>query len=166
MKIKRIDETAPLIDPTYNTRKIVDQAVVHLQDLMNAESRRVNEQLALRAEFNEKLSVAESKRIDAIRSVDVQAVSVANERSAAQATVLANQVAASAETLRALVAQTAVTLANQLAQLTTQLTDRIGGLEKSQYEHKGSGIGIKDMWGYIVGVGMFLLLVYQNFVKH
>ena len=100
---------------------------------------------------------AEAKRIDAIRAVDVNAVSVANERATAQAAVLANQVALSAETLRALVASTASTQATQLNQLTAQLIDRISLLEKSQYENKGTGTGMRDMYGWIFGGAMGLI---------
>jgi hypothetical protein len=111
--------------------------------------KRIDEQAKLRAEFTAQLAVAEAKRIDAIRAVDVNAVSVASDRANAQAAVLANQVAASAETLRSLVAATAATQATQLAQLTTQLTDRLTALEKSQYENKGSSGGMTQMYGWI-----------------
>ena len=118
---------------------------------IKAESQRLSEQMNIRAEHSIQLGVAEAKRIDAIRAVDVNAVSVANERATAQAAVLANQVAASAETLRSLVAATANTQAQQLVQLTTQLTDRLTALEKSQYENKGSSGGMRDMYGWIFG---------------
>jgi len=95
-------------DPTLNVRQLISEAVERLDSLreaercrlneaIEAERRRVNEQAALRAEFSSQLSLAEAKRIDAIRAVDVNAVSVANERATAQAAVLANQVSASAE---------------------------------------------------------------------
>ena len=70
---------------------------------------------------------------------------------------MANQVAASAETLRALVAATAATQAQQLTQLTAQLTDRLTSLEKSQYESKGSGTGMRDMYGWIFGAVVGLI---------
>ena len=135
-------------DPTINVLGIVDAAVTRLDDILNletkrlddlrfSESNRINEILSLRAEHYKELAVAESKRIDAIRAVDVNAVAVATDRATDQASVLANQVSASAETLRSLVASTATTTATQLATLTNQLTDRIGLLEKAQYEGKG-----------------------------
>jgi len=86
-------------------------------------------------------SETETRRIDAIRAVDVAAVGIASEKAAAQAVVLANQVVASAETLRTLVATTDARVAQQLQQVSSQLTDRISLLEKSQYEIQGrSGI--------------------------
>ena len=134
-------------DPTENVLKLVDAAVTRLDDLRDAESRRVNEQLALRASYDEKLREAEAKRIDAIRAVDVNAVAVASARADNTATVLANQVSTSAENLRALVASTASANATTLSQITTTLTDRLALLEKSQYEKSGGSAGMKEYVG-------------------
>lgn len=138
-------------DPTYNVLQLVNAAVKRLDDLSTERSERTKEIFSLHKEilnlhvmYGEKLSVAESKRIDAIRAVDVGAVAIASERATQQATVLANQVAASAETLRTLVATTAGTVAAQLQSVSNQLADRIALLEKSQYETKGSGQGRKE----------------------
>lgn len=138
-------------DPTKNVLQLVNAAVKRLDDLGSAEREKNKEIIALNKEilnlhvvYGEKLSVAESKRIDAIRAVDVGAVAIASERATQQATVLANQVAASAETLRTLVATTAGTVAAQLQSVSNQLADRIALLEKSQYETKGSGQGRKE----------------------
>ena len=106
-------------------------------DLNESEFRRVDDMAKMRAEYQEMLSIAEAKRIDAIRSVDVNAVGVASERATQQAQVLANQVAASADALRALVATTATTFAQQQQSLQTQITERLALLERSQYESKG-----------------------------
>ena len=97
----------------------------------------------LRAEYQEKLAIAEAKRIDAIRSVDVNAVAVASERATQSAQVLANQVAQSADALRTLVATTATTFAQQQQSLQTQITERLALLERSQYESKGKA-GVED----------------------
>ena len=164
------------LDPSHNVRSIVDRAVTRIDDLAVAEARRVNEALlaerrrvdeimTLRADYAVQLNVAEAKRIDAIRAVDVNAVSVANERATAQAAVLANQVSASAETLRALVAATAATQAQQLATTTTQITDRLSSLEKSQYENKGSGSGQEKMYGWVIGAVMLILGVAAIYLK-
>lgn len=155
-------------DPTQNVRELVVAAILRLDDLRSAESRRsdelavaerrhMTEMLNIRGAFYEQLALAEAKRIDAIRSVDVAAVAVANERATAQATVLASQVATSAETLRALVAATAATTAQQFQTLTTQITDRLSLLEKSQNERSGSGSGMRDMYGWIFG-GIMLVI--------
>jgi len=136
-------------DPTQNVIDSLNAAIQRVDDIMAIENRsirevinekikRITDVVALRAEHAQALTLAESKRIDAIRIVDVNAVSIANERAAAQATLLQNQVSTSAETLRALVATTATTVAAQLAQTTAQITDRLSVLERAQYEFKGS----------------------------
>jgi uncharacterized protein YnzC (UPF0291/DUF896 family) len=168
------------LDPTDNVRELItlnsersDALRVaeqqRVNELMAAERKRVDEQMILRAEYDEKLRSAEGKRIDAIRAVDVNAVSVANERAGVQAQVLAAQVAQSAETLRSLVAATAATQAQQLSTLTSQLTDRLASLEKSQYEHKGTSGGARDMYGWLAGglmmivtIGSVLLSVFHH----
>jgi hypothetical protein len=97
----------------------------------------VNEQLTLRAGYEERLQLAEAKRIDAIRAVDVNAVAVASQRASDQATVLASQVAQSAEALRALVATTANTVAASQQQLATTLSTRLTTLEQGSYQALG-----------------------------
>lgn len=185
-----------VIDPTANVQKLLADSVIRQDDLreaygrlfeaeIRAEGRRIDEQMKLRADYSQQLENAESKRIDAIRAVDVAAVAVASERATQSASVLANQVAQSAETLRTLVASTAVTIAQQLAQLSNQLSDRISALERSSYEDIGKGrvadpmmtemvtelkalrelstlgtgkdTGLRSMWGYIVGAAGILL---------
>lgn len=149
--------TSDKTDPTTNVTTLVIATAVRLDDLRIAEQNRINELLTLHMSHANDLRMAESKRIDAIRAVDVNAVVVANERAMAQASVLATQVATSAETLRSLVATTAAAQAQQLSQLTSQLTDRINTLEKSQYERKGSGTGMRDLYGWIIAGIMVLV---------
>jgi hypothetical protein len=180
----------PQIDPTANVLALVDMQVKRLDDIAELRSvfeekmlkqsiEAINDTIRIRAEHQKELSLAESKRIDAIRAVDVGAVAIASERAAQQATVLANQVAASAETLRALVATTAQTVASQLASVSGSLTERIAVLEKTSYvgsgkqaiadpmlaelvtemkslrdeaeRRGGKSLGSSSMWGYIVG---------------
>ena len=138
----------PTIDPTLNVLQLVEAAVKRVDDLRasdkenfdnirQTEASHIKELLTLRTEHSKELAAAESKRIDAIRVVDVQAVSVANEKASDQAGVLAAQVATSAEALRALVDTNARTLAQQLTQLITPITDRLSLLEKAQNELVG-----------------------------
>lgn len=124
-------------DPSLNVREMLGYAVDRLDDLRDAESRRVDEMVALRAQYEEKLALAETKRIDAIRAVDVNSVSVANEKATQQAAVLADQVASSAEALRGLVASTAATAAITHQQSATALSDRLTSLEQAQYTSTG-----------------------------
>ena len=146
-------------DPTENVSNLLAIYTERADRLREAEQQRINELMLANATHSTQLRDAEAKRIDAIRAVDINAVSVANERATAQAAVLANQVAASAETLRALVASAASTQATQLTQLTTQLTDRIALLEKAQYESKGSGSGMRDMYAWLIAGAMSLITI-------
>ena len=146
-------------DPSDNVKGLLTAYTERADRLREAEQQRIDELMALQAVHSTQLREAEAKRIDAIRAVDINAVSVANERATAQAAVLANQVSASAETLRALVASAATTQATQLQQLTTQLTDRIALLEKAQYESKGSGSGMRDMYAWLIAGFMSLITV-------
>lgn len=109
----------------------------HAKELAAAESRRVNEQLALRALYEDQLRIAEAKRIDAIRAVDVNAVTVATQRAAEQAATLAANVATSAEALRGLVATTATTQANSQQQVVNALSARLTTLEQAGYLSQG-----------------------------
>jgi hypothetical protein len=152
----------PVVDPTENVKALSEAAnkrqddlraltndvvaekilrleseIRHLDSIRIADTRRLDEQLSLRAGYEEKLQIAEAKRIDAIRAVDVNAVSVASQRASDQASVLATQVSQSAEALRALVATTAATVAGSQQQLANTLSARITSLEQSQYEGKG-----------------------------
>lgn len=97
-----------------------------------AETRRIDDLITLRADYETRLAGAEAKRIDAIRAVDVNAVQNATERAVEQATVLAQQVDRSAETLRALVASTEQSVAASQRQSSTELSNRITALEQSQ----------------------------------
>lgn len=144
-----------IVDPTENVQNLVKEVVIRIdalreseRRLLDSEIRRIDSEMKLRADFGEQLASAEAKRIDAIRAVDVNAVAIANERAAAQATVLAQQVQASAETQRALVTATAITqkqqadqttaqLSDRIEQMVKQLSERISALEKLQYEGKG-----------------------------
>jgi hypothetical protein len=136
-QIHSISSSKPLVDPTANVLSLVSAETKRADDLRMAESRRIDDVMKLRAEYSEKLSNAEAKRIDAIRAVDVGAVAIASDRASQQAAVLANQVVQSAETLRALVATTAGQVATNQQTTANQLNERISALERSQYEKTG-----------------------------
>jgi hypothetical protein len=111
--VQRINDLSVLEAKRQDELRAAD--IRRADDLRAAESRRVDEQAELRAEFADKLTNAEAKRIDANRAGDVSAMSVSNERSAAQATLAA-------------VAQ---------QQVTAALTSRITALELVQSEGAG-----------------------------
>jgi hypothetical protein len=132
-----IDPTANVIALNQASDRRQDDLRTSFEKYVEAEIRHVEDMAKLSRSYEEKLGVAESKRIDAIRAVDVAAVATAAERSGQQAQVLATQVSASAETLRALVATQQAANAAAVSQMATQLTDRIALLERAQYESKG-----------------------------
>jgi hypothetical protein len=117
-------------DPTENVVSIVDAAVKRQDDLREKETRHIFDIADLRETYGEKLRVAESDRIDAIRAVDVGA-----------AAILANQVTASAEALRVQVEaarqQTAVGLDAALQPIKKDIAD----LRQVQYEQAGAKAG-------------------------
>jgi len=164
----------PIPDPTENVRALTEAAVKRLDDLRTAEARyneaevrHINEMSKLRAEHNGQLRDAESKRIDAIRAVDVGAVNRAAEVSATQATTLAAQVATSAETLRTQVAAAAAAAATALATALEPLNTSIADLRKTQYEQAGSKAQVVETTagkdsnirtvGFVVAVGVAIM---------
>jgi len=189
-------------DPTANVVLLFEMSIKRIDDLRLAEirrnddlrlaeGRRMDEQLAIHTMYEDKLALAEQKRLDAIRSVDTTAVLTAADRASAQAQVLAKNVTESAETLRQLVATTAASVASNLANVSSQLTDRLALLEKKQYEYqgrssvtdpqidalmkkmdtviesragdKGTSGGRKEMYGWIIG-GIMSLIVILKFL--
>lgn len=168
---KLIEQKQEPVDPTANVLKLVEESVKRSDDLRLAEKEYNREVTKLHKElydthfmYSEKLSMAESKRIDAIRAVDVGALALANERATAQASVLANQLQQSDERNRNLVATTATTIATQLTQIINPVIERLGALEKAQYESKGKGQGGKDTLNYIVIVIIILGFIFTYFV--
>jgi hypothetical protein len=144
------------VDNTNGSTKRLDEKIETLASRIDAE-------LKLRSEHAVQLAKAESSRLDAIRSVDITAVAIANDRAVASAVVLAAQVASSAETLRTLVAQTAQTVAGQLASMSNAINDRIATLEKANYTNTGKDTGGKDVWGYIVA-GIAVIVAMASFI--
>jgi hypothetical protein len=128
-----------LFDPTANVISLVEAnrvsseqalaaAVLRINDLAAAESRRVNDLAALRDLFHDKLSNAESKRVDALRAGDQMAIITASGKVADQAAVLAAQVSTMAETLR-----------TQVGSQFDAYTKRLLDVERFQSEGRGRG---------------------------
>jgi hypothetical protein len=146
---------APVIDPTKNVLDLVRAAIGRQDDLRESESRHIRELAAVRAEYDklirtadreqaglraayeEKLRTQESARIDAIRAVDVGAVTRAAEVSATQAATLATQQQASADALRGQVEQARIATADALAQALAPITKSIEDLRAAQYQQQG-----------------------------
>jgi len=126
-----------VVDPTQNVTALVKAGLERQDDLRRQETAHMHQLLDLRADYEEKLRIAESKRIDAIRSVDVAAVAQAAQVSATQATTLATQVSASAETLRTTVAASALSAANNLNAALGPIQTSIDALRQAQYQQQG-----------------------------
>lgn len=133
---RRVNEAAESL------RRETSLAANYLEKITLAESKRIDERQELRSAHSKELADAETHRIDAIRAVDVAAVATAQTASQAAANVLATQLTATADTLRALVASTASTVAAQLQQISETITTRLANLERTSYE--GAGKSTRD----------------------
>ena len=138
---------APVIDPTDNVIALVRAGLDRQDVLRKQESKHIRELLELRTMYDEKLRVAESHRIDAIRAVDVAAVAQAASVSATQATTLATQVSASAETLRTTVAASALSAANNLNAALGPIQTAIDALRQAQFTQQGASVQKTDSRG-------------------
>lgn len=145
----------PVVDPTKNVLDLVRAAIERQDNLREAESRHIRElatvraeydqqlraadqeRMAMRAAYEDKLRTQESARIDAIRAVDVGAVTRAAEVSATQAATLATQQQASADALRGQVEQARIATADALAQALAPITKSIEDLRAAQYQQQG-----------------------------
>jgi hypothetical protein len=145
----------PVVDPTKNVLDLVRAAIQRQDDLRSIESNHIREMAGLRSDFEsrlreadrrqadlragyeEKLRQQESARIDAIRAVDVGAVTRAAEVSATQAATLATQQQASADALRGQVEQARIATADALAQALAPITKSIEDLRAAQYQQQG-----------------------------
>lgn len=109
----------------------------HAQEMSRAFADKLESEARVRADYDEKLRAAEAKRIDAIRLVDVNAVSEDRRRTGEQAVALATQVSQSADTVRALVASTKTSTDLSVSQVTQALSQRITTLEQAGYQQAG-----------------------------
>ena len=142
-----------IVDPTENVTSLVGAAERRQDDLRHASDKFNQNQIrwmektnALRAHYNkeltrsnEKLEVAESRRLDSIRMVDVAAAKTEADRSLAAIQLLATQTHTNAENLRNALISTAATIAKQTSDTVASIIERIAALEKSSYEGKGKG---------------------------
>ena len=127
----------PVVDPTKNVLDLVSAAIERQDDLRTLESQHLRELADLRAHYDARLREAETARIDAIRAVDVGAVTRAAEVAATQAQTLATQVTVSAETLRTQVAAAATAASTALSAALEPIQKDIADLRRAQYEAQG-----------------------------
>lgn len=133
-----VDSTGgPVVDPTRNVLDLVQAAVARLDDMRDMEARHVRELLARDSSHAAEIRDLETKRLDAIRGVDVAAVQRAAEVQAQVALALQTQVAATAEAMRNQVAATNTSFANALAAAIKPLADAVAAVQQQQYIQAG-----------------------------
>lgn len=133
-----------VVDPTANVLQLVEAAIQRQDDLREVEAKHIREIMGMQVNYQEKLALKETARIDAIRAVDVGAVNRAAEVASTQAATLATQVATSAETLRNQVAATATVAEAKLAAALVPLQESIADLRRAQYEAQGQKAQVGD----------------------
>jgi hypothetical protein len=126
------------IDPTENVKALSEASAKRQDDLRDAQNALVDEKIArlhdisaLRAEHARDVRDIETKRLDAIRQVDVLNQSIAAARAEAAIQTLAATTSANAEALRTTVAATERTLAAQAARDAAAVNERLSALERS-----------------------------------
>jgi hypothetical protein len=148
----------PVLDPTRNVLDLVDAAIKRQDDLRQMADEHQREMANLRASYDERVRDAESRRIDAIRAVDVGQVQRAAEVQQAQALTLANQVTATADAFRA-----------ALAAALEPITKSIEDLRRAQYEAQGQktqGLDSRSLVFAVIGaVGLLAAIVIPIIVK-
>lgn len=155
-------------------------AIANARMLFETGLSNLKENVALRAELDEKLRIAEKGRLDAIRLVDQNNVTVASQKADQQAAALAKNVSEVAETLRKTAADNADKLAalvtskaaeaaasqqQLLAGVNTQIASvltRVTTLEQSGAGIAGKGEGISTTMA-VLGTVAFLILAMLAF---
>lgn len=143
------------IDPSKNVDSAIDAAIKRVDDLRDlahkrqddlrmADEKFVDEKFKhvefvalLRAEYDIRLDIAETNRLNALRAGDESTRVVDREKAATQAALLATAVSTTADTLRALVASKADDAAKDLNQRLNPIIEKIASLERAQF----TGIG-------------------------
>lgn len=145
-------DTAPIIDPTANVLGLVEAAVKRIDDIA-----------AIRAEYDAELRRKEAERIDAIRAVDVSAVTRAAEVSALQASTLAAQVTASAEALRVALTSAIEPIQKSIEELRRTQYEQAGGRAEQIDRRQVQGAS-RDAGQWLIGIVMVLALATANVV--
>ena len=161
----------PVIDPTANVLDLVEAAIKRIDDIREVETRRVDDLREsflkhievvsmIRAHYEDELRVSESKRIDAVRTVDVAAVAAAASAAETRATALAQQVSASAEAMRNQVAAAAQAASTALTAALEPIQKDVADLRRVQYEQQGQRANIEDRRAtWTAGQGMVVAAI-------
>lgn len=123
----------PVVDPTANVIALNEASTKRLDDLRDAEGRRVTESLTflqelgnLRATHAREMRDLETRRLDAVRQVDVAAANTERERTVSSINALAAQTRLDAENHR-----------TALDRAVSTISERVAALEKSSYMGAG-----------------------------
>lgn len=165
----------PVIDPTANVMALVEAMEQRLtgeihqrdkrqNDLRHAEHRRVLDLAKLRAKYEWRIQQSESRRIDAIRDVDQDRLTIQGATNAQAALALAAQVAQTAEAQRSQVANLAVTVATSLSTTIDPIRKDIADLRQVQYENVGGKAAVVEqksdnMTWIMAGIAFLTLLI-------
>jgi hypothetical protein len=132
------ESTGPVVDPTENVKALSELLSRRQDDLRVAQDRITDEKIArlrdvteLSARHARDVREIETKRLDAIRQVDVLNQSIAAARAETAIQTLAATTLASAEALRTTVATTERTLAAQAARDAAAVNERLSALERN-----------------------------------
>ena len=151
-----------VVDPSQNVLDLVDAAVKRLDDLRVVEVTHRRELDKQRNYYEEKLRLAESMRIDAIRAVDVGNVNRAAEVQAAAAGVLAAQLVATQEQSRSQVAAVAGTFQTGLVAALEPMQKDIRDLRDAQSRGAGGVAQVGETrlnFGSVLGGLAFLIFL-------
>lgn len=124
-------------DPTENVIMFIEKEVKRNDDMRNLEILHQKEITKLHIEYLHEAAEKETKRIDALRAVDVQAVSIASDKAAQAAAVLNTQLVASADALKVQVASQATSQEIRFQQMENKIIDRVTKLEQQKFEDVG-----------------------------
>lgn len=134
----------PVLDPTQNVIALSEAANLRQDNLRDINNERIDSDLKhlremaeLRAHHETEIQQLETSRLNAIRQVDVAAVTIAADRAQASIDALSRTMAQNADNLRTIVDTTAKAMATQTAATVGAITDRIAMLEKLSYEGRG-----------------------------
>jgi hypothetical protein len=138
----------PVIDPTENVKDAVNAAVRRLDDiaaldrqhrqiLADEQHKHIREVMDLERAHNKELRDKERDRLDAVRAVDVSAVSTAASAAENRAATLATQVQLAAEAMRASAEATRLNFTETLNSTIKPLSDAIVVIQQWMNQQTG-----------------------------
>lgn len=134
----------PVVDPTENVKALSEALSQRQDDLRDLNNKYLDARLdsmeknAIKdASHAKEIRELESKRVDAVREIDVVARNTAAAQALTAIQTLAATTGAEREALRSLVSTTAATIQNQTDRIVGAITDRIAILEKTSYTGQG-----------------------------